>query len=54
MVAISIIEGTSLHLKIFKCLINNFHISRKKILQGYNIFSAIFSNSQGLQGGHHL
>ena len=41
MVAISIIEGTSLHLKIFKCPIINFHISRKKILQGYNIFSAI-------------
>jgi hypothetical protein len=37
MVAISIIEGTSLHLKIFKCPIKNIHISRKKILQGYNI-----------------
>ena len=41
LVAISIIEGASLHLKIFKCPIINFHISRKKILQGYNIFSAI-------------
>jgi hypothetical protein len=38
LVAISIIEGASLHLKIFKCPIINFHISRKKILQGYNIY----------------